>query len=633
MSAACLRFVFLPCVVVLAGSASAHADSVVEIAGALPKTGTLGLAQLEAMRPAKETWTIEGERREVTGVPLERVLTHFGFEPGPMGKDVPKHEKRSGWRKAIVASAADGFSAVLSAAEVFEAMGATRAMIAWKIDGKPLPAERGPFRLVVLTDKEPSRSIYGLRKIEVLDLRGTAGARGPRRPNVLWLIAEDLGPHLGAYGTKEVSTPNLDRLASEGMRFTRAFATAPVCSPSRSAFMTGMYQTTIGAHNHRSHRDDGFELPAGVRVLTDRMRDAGYFTANVVELPAPAGFKGTGKTDWNFTTDGARFDSSRWQDLAAHQPFFAQVNFSETHRAFRAPKRADPSKVAIPPYYPDHPVTRADWAAYLDAATELDRKTGVILEQLRRDGLADDTVVFFFADNGQAHVRGKQFPYDSGLSVPLIIRWPKSFPPPRGFRPGRVDGRLVASIDFAPTVLAIAGAAKPATMEGRILFGPGAEPPRKYVFGARDRCDETVFRFRTVRDERYRFIRNFTPDRPFLQPNDYKERSYPVWNLLKELGSQGKLTAAQATLTAPTMPPEELYDLDRDPHEVSNLVGSRQAHHQAALSRLRRALHTWIEESNDQGRVLEPAEIAAAKGVTTKAPDPSSNPASGNRVK
>ncbi|MBI1784335.1 sulfatase, partial [Candidatus Sumerlaeota bacterium] len=271
-------------------------------------------------------------------------------------------------------------------------------------------------------------------------------ARGADRPNILWLIAEDFGPHLSCYGTPEVSTPHLDRLAREGVRYTRFFTTAPVCSPSRSAFMTGMYQTTIGAHNHRSHRDDGFKLPDGVRVLTDWMREAGYFTANIRELPPAMGFKGAGKTDWNFSYEGKPFDSTKWSDLAGHQPFYAQINFQETHRKFNAPKRADPAKVVIPPYYPDHPVTRADWAEYLDAAMELDRKVGLILDQLKAEGLAEKTIIVFFGDNGQSHVRGKQFCYDSGLIVPLIIYWPPAVLAPKNFKAGASD-ELAANRD------------------------------------------------------------------------------------------------------------------------------------------------------------------------------------------
>ena len=434
------------------------------------------------------------------------------------------------------------------------------------------------------------------------------------QPNFLWLIAEDFGPHLGCYGTREVSTPNLDRLAKEGMRFSRFFTTAPVCSPSRSAFMTGMYQTTIGAHNHRSHRDDGYQLPDGVRLITDWMREAGYFTANVRAMPTNIAFRGTGKTDWNFTPPAKVFDSDKWSDLKTHQPFFAQVNFQETHRAFHAPKRADPEKVDVPPYYPDHSVTRNDWAAYLDAATELDRKIGRVLAELERDGLGTNTVVIFFGDNGQAHVRGKQFCYESGLHVPLIIRWPEALSPPKNFRRGRVEDRLIAAIDLAPTMLSLAGRAKPTGMQGEIFLGPDSSSPRCYVFGARDRCDETVFRFRTVRDERYRYIRNFTPERPLLQANEYKQRQYPVWNLLKELHAEQKLTPEQARLCAPSMPEEELYDLKDDPHELRNLATSPK--HRGVLERLRGALVKWIEESNDQGRELEPAALAARKGVT-----------------
>lgn len=434
------------------------------------------------------------------------------------------------------------------------------------------------------------------------------------RPNILWLIAEDFGNHLSRSGTKEVWTPHLDKLAAEGVFYPRFYTTAPVCSPSRSAFMTGMYQTTIGAHNHRSHRDDGYPLPAGVRLLTDHLRDAGYWTANVRHLPAACGFKGTAKTDWNFTPPEKPFDSDRWADLPKHQPFFAQINFQETHRKFTAPKRAAPDRVEVPPYEPDHPVTRADRAAYLDAATELDRKVGLVLKQLETDGLADSTVVVFFGDNGQAQVRGKQFCYEEGLNVPLIIRWPKKVPPPKHFQAGTVERRLLASIDLAPTTLVLAGKPRPAKMQGEVFLGDHAAAPRKYVFGARDRCDETVFRLRTVRDDRYRYLRNFTPERPFLQANEYKEKAYPVWNLLKELHTAGKLTPVQARLCAATMPEEELYDLEKDPHEIDNLVKSPE--HKETLERLRKVLADWIETSNDQGKTLEPPDLVRRKGVT-----------------
>jgi arylsulfatase A-like enzyme len=449
---------------------------------------------------------------------------------------------------------------------------------------------------------------------------GIASGAEAKRPNILWLIAEDFGPELACYGTTQVWTPNLDQLARDGVRYTRAYMTAPVCSASRSAFMTGMYQTTIGAHNHRSHRNDGFKLPDGVRVLPDWMRDAGYFTANLVTLPPACGFKGSGKTDWNFQREGKAFDSANWADLKTHQPFYAQINFKETHRNFGGPKKADPAKVVIPPYYPDHSVTRRDWAEYLDDASELDHKVGLILKQLEADGLADNTMVMFFGDNGQAHVRGKQFCYEEGLHVPLIIRWPKEFPAPKQIKAGLVDDRFIESIDFAPTMLAIAGAKKPAKMQGRVFLGDQAEASREHAFGARDRCDETVFRLRTVRDARYRYIRNFTPDRPFLQANAYKARQYPVWNLLKELDAHGSLTPAQKLLTESTMPPEELYDLETDPHEIQNLAASDKPEHQAALKRLRGLVERWIAETNDQGREFESAE------AITNATEPAAKP-------
>lgn len=457
---------------------------------------------------------------------------------------------------------------------------------------------------------------------------GWCPASEPKKPNFLWLIAEDMGPHLSCLGTPEVWTPNLDRLAREGMLFTRCFTTAPVCSPSRSAFMTGMYQTTINAHQHRSHRDDGFTLPPGVRLATDWMRDLGYFTANLRHFPAgidlgPSVLNvGTGKTDWNFTYYGQPFDSDRWDDLKRHQPFYAQINFYESHRPFRSPRRADPSKVQIPPYYPDHPVTREDWAKYLDAISELDTKVGAIVQLLQRDGLADNTVIFFFADNGQAHVRGKQFCYDSGLHVPLIIYWPKGLPAPHHFQPGKRSDQLLSAIDLLPTMLTLAGGKKPLLMQGRVFLGDQADPPRQYVFAARDRCDETVFRFRTVRDSRYRYIRNYTPDRPFLQPNAYKEKQYPVWNLLKQLDMQGQLTPLQKFLTAPTMPAEELYDTLTDPHETQNLVHSPLPEHQQALQRLRTALEVWLVETDDQGRFPEPPEIARNRGATKPGTNP-----------
>jgi N-sulfoglucosamine sulfohydrolase len=467
-----------------------------------------------------------------------------------------------------------------------------------------------------------------------LVLSGTLSAKEPSaaKPalNFLWLIAEDFSPHLGCYGETLVQTPNLDRMAEEGMKFTRAFTTAPVCSPSRSAFMTGMYQTTIGAHHHRSHLDDGYQLPAPARLITERMREAGYFTANLVELPGALGFQGTGKTDFNFYLPSgptapkpkdprnhqSAFDSSRWSDLKSHQPFLAQINFKETHRPFHGPTRIQPDQVQVPPIYPDHPVTRADWARYLDDACELDRKIGAVLQALKDEGLAEHTVVLFMADHGMAHVRGKQFCYDDGLRIPLLIRWPDAHPLPAGFQPGTTSDRIIEAIDIAPTLLSLVQKPKPDGMQGRIFLGPFSEPPREFAFAARDRCGEALFRLRTARDSRFRYIRNFMPEVPFFEPSKYKETAYPVWNLIQELGKAGRLTPWQESFYLQPLPTEELYDMDADPWSQNNLVSSQDPAHQQALARLRGALDRWLAESDDQGRFPEPPEVTARSGYT-----------------
>jgi arylsulfatase A-like enzyme len=393
--------------------------------------------------------------------------------------------------------------------------------------------------------------------------------------------------------------------------------------------MTGLYQTTIGAHQHRSHRDDGYRLPEGVRVLTDLLRDAGYFTVNVRQFPRGLDLRGTAKTDWNFTYVGQPFDSDRWEDLKGRQPFYAQVNFTETHRPFKAPKRADPKAVPIPPYYPDDPITRADMAAYLDSASELDRKVGRVLDQLQADGLADDTIVLFFGDNGEAHHRGKCFCYEEGLHVPLILRWPKNFPAPRHGAPGTADDRLLMAIDLAPTMLAAAGAAVPPVMQGRAFLGEiargdpprrAAGAPREYAFGARDRCDEVSMRLRTVRDRRFRYIRNFTPEVPFTTPQKYRQDQYPVWNLLLAMKAEGRVEPPISAFCADRMPEEELYDLLADPHQVRNLAADPA--HRGTLERLRGVLEKWIEETADQGRTPEPPEVAARKGLTKPGGNP-----------
>lgn len=439
------------------------------------------------------------------------------------------------------------------------------------------------------------------------------------RPNVLWIFGEDIGPELSLLGTPEVHTPNIDALAEKGMYFTQAFTTAPVCSPSRSAINTGMYQMSIGAHNHRSHRPNDtsvypFPLPGGVQIISDRMRHAGYFTGNIRTFPEGNWFKGTGKTDWNFTYAGEPFDTDVWDDLKSNQPFYAQINFPETHRGRdwneahnNIKKTANPDKVIIPPYYPDHPVVREDWAQYLNAVMALDRKIGDVLAFLARDGLAENTIVVFMGDHGRAMVRGKQWPYDSGLHVPMLIYIPEGMDAPAQYEAGSLSDQLISSIDMTATTLALAGVEKPAQMQGRVIFGEQAEPPRTYVFSGRDRGDETVDRIRTVRSKRFRYIRNYYPERPFLQTNRYKEATYPTIWAMKKLHQEGKLTPAQAYLMESTRPAEELYDVIADPYEINNLAMSDG--HQEIIRQLRYELDQWIDAIDDQGRFPEDQSV------------------------
>lgn len=433
-----------------------------------------------------------------------------------------------------------------------------------------------------------------------------AAAAAPKRPNFLWLVAEDTSPSAySCYGLQPAAaTPTIDAIAAAGMRFDRFYTTAPVCSPARSAWNTGMYQTTIGAHQHRTPNKQ--PLPEGVRPVSEWLRAAGYYTANVREFPAEMNVRGAGKTDWNFIPrETPLFQSDRWADLASHQPFYAQVNFQETHRDFSAEGITDPAKVQLPPYYPDHPVIRKDYADYLDSARRLDGKIKRILARLEQEGLADNTVVIFMGDNGEAHIRGKQFCYEEGLNVPLIVRWPKGLPAPENYRAGTNDRRLLEAIDMPATLLNLAGLPIPPKMQGTPFLGANGGTSKRYVFGARDRCDETAMRLRTVRDDRYRYIRTFTPEVPFFAPNAYKTRQYPAWTLVPQLHAEGKLSPAQAFLCAPRQPEEQLFDMTADPHEIENLATSTRPEHVAALQRLRAELESWIIRTDDQGRFPE----------------------------
>lgn len=450
-------------------------------------------------------------------------------------------------------------------------------------------------------------------------VRAQADRSGADRPNILWLIAEDMGPELGAYGQANVRTPHLDSLATQGMLFTHAFTTSPVCSPSRSALNTGMYQFTIGAHEHRSHRPDDpspypHPLPEGVEIVSDWLRHAGYVTGNITDFPEGVSFDGTGKTDWNFSYEGRPFDTAEWTELTHHRPFYGQVNFALTHRGDQW-NRADelianpaaPDEVDVPPYYPDHPVVRENWAQYLNSVMALDQRVGQVLGQLRRSGVADSTIVVFLADHGRAMPRGKQWPYDSGLQVPLIVYVPPGLDGPAGYEAGTRSDRLVSGIDIPATTLAMAGVPDPPTMQGEVFLGPDRDAPRSFVFGGRDRGDETVDRVRTIRSRRYRYIRNYNPGRPFFQTNRYKLANYPTIWVMHDLHRRGELTPTQRFYMQPERPEEELYNVIADPHETVNLTDSMT--HRSLLHQMRTRLDRWIQRIDDRGRVPEDPEV------------------------
>jgi len=431
------------------------------------------------------------------------------------------------------------------------------------------------------------------------------GPRAPaRRPNILWILAEDMSPQLGCYGEPLVQTPNLDRLARQSTRFTRAYTAAPVCSPSRSSMITGMYQTSIGAHNHRTIFKK--ELPAGVRTVPEWLRDAGYFTVLCGVGPnkkdnRQSGAKGSGKTDFNFLVKKP-FDGYDWDQRQPAQPFFAQLSLAESHKGYGWPlarktmPRIDQSRLKLPPYWPDHPIARDEYANYLEAIELVDSYVGEIMKRLEEEGLAENTLVFFLGDNGSCTFRGKQFLYEGGIHVPLIVRWPGHV------AAGAVREDMINAIDLAAASLTAAGVERPKKMEGRDFLAPGTRG-RDRLFAARDRCDIAIERMRCLVEPRYKYIRNFLPGIPYMQANPYKEKQYPTWNLVKQLKAEGKLTPEQALFAADHKPVEELYDLENDPHEVRNLAAD--AAHNERLRAMRKLLDECIEQTGDQGRIME----------------------------
>lgn len=379
-----------------------------------------------------------------------------------------------------------------------------------------------------------------------------------KKPNILWIMIEDWGYDLSCYGAKGVQTPNIDELASEGVRFTRSFCTAPVCSPSRSAMMTGFHQDYIGCGQHRTE-GPGFvrkELPYGIKPIPHLLEEAGYFTCLLDK-----------KTDCNFTTSRPLFMGKDWSERKAGQPFYAQVSFQGTHRVWKRDtiRPVDIREVEVPPFYPDIPYIRRDIANGMEAVQNVDREIGKLLKRLDDEGLSGNTLVFFIGDNGKCIARGKQFLYDQGMVVPIIARWPGMI------RPNQVNGNMVMTIDICATILDAAGIHPGYELHGKNLFGPEVAK-RKYVFASRSKMDWTFDAMRAIRSKDYKLILNLMPERPYCQFNQYKENNYPDLAMLNLMNLKGELNADQARFMAASKPGIELYDLRKDPFELHNVA-------------------------------------------------------------
>ena len=417
------------------------------------------------------------------------------------------------------------------------------------------------------------------------------------RPNILWIFIEDASCHISCYGEKAIQTPNIDALAAEGIRFDNAFVSAPVCSPSRSALVTGMYQTTLGAHNHRSQVSKGkgsgnmafyesYNLPNEISTASKLFENAGYYTSNENIRGA------AGKQDYNFVEENI-YAGISWKNSPEGVPFFSQIQLKGGKNRKRTAKIEN---IELPPYYFDDEIMREDWSRYLGSWQDTDEDLKLIVSELKAADVYDNTLIFFLTDHGISHLRGKQFLYDEGIKVPLIVKFPK------GQNKGTVRRDMVMQIDLLPTSLAFVGIPIPDNIQGKDIFATGYES-RTYTFAARDRCDETTEIIRSVRSDRYKYIRNFLSYRPHTQRNQYKD-SKKISKHMRELYQQGKLNELQARFYQPTRPAEELYDLENDPFEINNLANDPI--HQTELVKLRSTLHKWMDETNDPGLIPEP---------------------------
>jgi arylsulfatase A-like enzyme len=424
-----------------------------------------------------------------------------------------------------------------------------------------------------------------------------AAGKTRQRPNILWLVSEDNNPFIGAYGDRIAHTPAIDSLAAGGVLYQNVFSNAPVCAPTRFSIITGMYAESCGPAHHM--RAQG-KLPAFLQGFPKHLREAGYYCTN------------NGKTDYNADLDmqamwNESSDLAHWRNRPTGSPFFAVFNFMTTHesRMFRPTRgRVKPADVRVPAYLPDLPEVRSDLASYYNLIETMDGEVAAHLAALESAGLAEDTIVFYYSDNGGVQPRSKRYCYDEGLRTALIMRVPKKWAHLAPAAAGSKINVPVSFIDLAPTVLTLAGIDPPAYMHGRSLVHKRPDP-RQYVFGMRNRMDERYDMVRTVRDERYRYIRNYSPHRPYGQHQAF-EWQMDSYRALEKAYRAGALNAVQARFFG-EKPAEEFYDLKADPDEIDNLTGAVE--HRARIESMRAALDAHMLRVNDNGFIPESSPV------------------------
>lgn len=427
----------------------------------------------------------------------------------------------------------------------------------------------------------------------------------PQQPNILWLVAEDLSPIIPPFGDNTIETPNISRLAEEGIRYTNVYSTSGVCAPSRAAIATGMYQNRIGAQHMRTTNLTGYGPnglisyeavpPPGVRMYSEYFREAGYYTSN------------NAKEDYQFQKTVTAWDDSssdaHWRNRGPGQPFFAVFNFGITHESqvwaqADNPLLVDPElEVPVPPYLPDTDIAKQDIRQVYSNIVAMDRQVGEILAELEQDGLMESTIIFWYTDHGGPLPRQKRSLYDSGMHLPLIIRFPD------GWRAGETDDQLVSFVDFKSTVLSLAGIEPPAYVDGRAFLGDYLDSPqRQYVHGASDRFDTEYDTIRAVRDQRFKYLRNFQPDVSYYLPLSYREQM-PLMQELLRMRDNGELNAVQAQWFRESKATEELFDTETDPHEINNIADDPA--YAEKLGELRNELERWMTAIDDKGLMPE----------------------------